>query len=132
MLQPDTLKDLDSVECKSQSVRGKMLEKEAVDFSTLDLHRDHEAKSSLFCKDTVHHASICSRAISECDADNYLKFFESNVSRHSLQAVSISCSEQDRYLVARQGESTYYIAFQSETDWPELKSFIKGIRLLSV
>ena len=91
-----------------------------------------ETKEPLFCKDTVYHASICCHAINECDAGNYQKFFKTKekVPGHSLEEVSISRSKQDRYLIARQGESTFYFAFQSEPDlsmWPKLfKSFSEG------
>ena len=89
-----------------------------------------EPSGPLFCKDTVYHASICSRAINECDPGDYLKFFKTKIPGHSFQAVSISRSKQDRYLIAQQGESTYYFAFQSEPDlskWPKLfKSFSEG------
>ena len=91
-----------------------------------------EAKEPLFCKDTVYHASICSRAINECDAGNYQKFFKpkEKVPGHFFEEVSISRSKQDRYLIARQSESTFYFAFQSEPDlskWPKLfKSFSEG------
>ena len=68
----------------------------------------------LFCKDTVYHASICSHAVNQSDAGDYLKFFKTKYPGHSFQAVSISRSKQDRYLIARQGDSTYYFAFQSE------------------
>ena len=91
-----------------------------------------EIRSPLFCKDTVYHASICSLAVNTHDAGNYLKFFKNKemVPGHSFKEVSISRSKQDRYLIARQGESTYYFAFQSEPDlskWPKLfKSFKEG------
>ncbi len=70
----------------------------------------------LFCKDTVYHAGICSLAVSTCDAGNLLGLFKDRekVPGHSFREVSISRSKQDRYLVARQGESTFYFAFQSE------------------
>ena len=91
-----------------------------------------EVKSPLFCKDTVYHASICSLAVNTHDAGNYLKFFKNKemVPGHSFEEFSISRSKQDRYLIARQGESTYYFAFQSEQElsrWPKLfESFKKG------
>ena len=103
-----------------------------VDESNCEPLSSSEAKEPLFCKDTVYHASICSRAINECDAGNYQKFFKTKekVPGHSLQEVSISRSRQDRYLIARRGESTYYFAFQSEPDlskWPKLfRSFSEG------
>ena len=89
----------------------------------------------LFSKDTVYHASICSLAVNdvkECDPGNYQKFFQKNpmIRGHDFQEVSISRSKKDRYLIARQGESTIYIAFQSEPSiqqWPNLfRSFSEG------
>ena len=91
-----------------------------------------EVRNPLFCKDTVYHASICSLAVNTHDAGNYLKFFKNKemVPGHSFKEASISRSKQDRYLIARQGESTFYFAFQSEPDlsrWPKLfKSFSEG------
>ena len=104
----------------------------AVSESSCEPLSPSETKEPLFCKDTVYHASICSRAINECDAGNYLKFFKTKekVPGHSFKEISISRSKQDRYLIAQQGESTFYFAFQSEPDlsmWPKLfKSFNKG------
>ncbi len=86
----------------------------------------------LFCKDTVYHAGICSLAVSTSDAGNLLGFFKDKekVPGHSFKEVSISRSKQDRYLVARQGESTFYFAFQSEpklSEWAkQFKSFYEG------
>ena len=103
-----------------------------VDESSCEPLSPSETKEPLFCKDTVYHASICSRTINECDAGNYQKFFKTKekVPGHSFQEVSISRSKQDRYLIAQQGESTFYFAFQSEPDlskWPKLfKSFSEG------
>ena len=111
---------------------AELFEKAAVDKSGYEAISPSETKEPLFCKDTVYHASICSRAINECDAGNYLKFFKTKekVPGHSFQEVSISRSKQDCYLIARQGESTFYFAFQSESDlskWPKLfKSFSEG------
>ena len=91
-----------------------------------------ESREPLFCKDTVYHASVCCHAINECNAGNYQKFFKpkEKFPGHSFEEVSISRSEQDRYLIALQGESTFYFAFQSEPDlskWPKLfKSFSEG------
>ena len=75
-----------------------------------------KASQPLFSKDTVYHAGICCFAVSTCDAGNYQSFFKKkdSVPGHSFQAVSISRSKQDRYLIARQDDSTYYFAFQSE------------------
>ena len=109
---------------------AEIFEKTAVDKLSCEPLSPSEPSGPLFCKDTVYHASICSRAINECDAGDYLKFFKTKVPGHSFQAISISRSKQDRYLIAQQGESTYYFAFQSEPDlskWPKLfKSFSEG------
>ena len=108
----------------------------AVDESSFEPISPSESREPLFCKDTVYHASVCCHAINECDAGNYQKFFKTKekVPGHSLQEVSISRSKQDRYLIARQGESTFYFAFQSEPDllkWPKLfKSFNEGEKYL--
>ena len=101
------------------------------DSSTDQGQESSEIRGPLFCKDTVYHASICSLAVNTHDAGNYLKFFKNKemVPGYSFEEFSISRSKQDRYLIARQGESTYYIAFQSEelSRWPKLfKSFKKG------
>ena len=89
-------------------------------------------KSRLFSKPVVYHASICSLAVNKTDAGEYQKFFKDkhSVPGHSFKEVSISRSKQDRYLIATQDDSTYYIAFQSEpniTEWPKrFKSFENG------
>ena len=94
-----------------------------------------EETHPLFSKDTVYHAGICSLAVNdvkECDPGNYQKFFQKNplIRGHDFQQVSVSKSKNDRYLIARQGESTVYIAFQSEPciqQWPKLfRSFSEG------
>lgn len=90
-----------------------------------------KASEPLFSKDTVYHAGICSLVVTTCDAGNYQSFFKKKdlVPGHSFQAVSISRSKQDRYLVARQGDSTYYFAFQSQPillDWQPFISFNEG------
>ena len=98
------------------------------------------ASEPLFCKDTIYHASICSRIVSDMsyDAGNYQKAFKNQdvVPGHSFTSVSMSRkkhdprSKQDRYLVAQKGESTYYFAFQSEpnlSEWGRLfNSFDEG------
>ena len=87
----------------------------------------------LFNKDTVYHAGICSLAVCTRDAGNYQQFFkdEELVPGHSLTGVSLSRSKQDRYLIARQGDSTVYLGFQSEPlllEWSkQFKSFGKGV-----
>ncbi len=89
-------------------------------------------KLSLFSKPVVYHASICSLAVNKTDAGEYQKFFKDKrfVPGHSFNEVSISRSKQDRYLIATQDDSTYYIAFQSEpniTEWPKrFASFENG------
>ena len=89
-------------------------------------------EKSLFCKDSVYHASVCSLAVNVCTAGEYQKFFKKSlmVPGHTFQAVSISRSKQDRYLIAKQGDSTYYFAFQSEPKfdhWPkQFNSFTEG------
>ena len=90
-----------------------------------------KASEPLFSKDTVHHAGICSLVVTTCDAGNYQSFFKKKdlVPGHSFKAVSISRSKQDRYLVARQGDSTYYFAFQSQPkllEWQQFISFNEG------
>ena len=117
--------------CKwSLQLVAETFKKTAVDELSCEPLSPSEPSGPLFCKDTVYHASICSRAVNESDAGDYLKFFKTKVPGHSFQAVSISRSKQDRYLIAQQGESTYYFAFQSEPDlskWPQLfKSFSEG------
>ena len=109
---------------------AETFEKTAVDKLSSEPLSPSEPSEPLFCKDTVYHASICSRTINDSDAGDYLKFLKAEFPGHSFQAVSISRTKQDRYLIARQGESTYYFAFQSEPDlskWPQLfKSFSEG------
>ena len=106
---------------------AEAFEKTKVDELNCESHSCNKPSGPLFCKDTVYHASICSRAVNESDASEHLK---TKFPGHSFQAVSISESKQDHYLIAQQGESTYYFAFQSEPDlskWPELfKSFSEG------
>ncbi len=93
-------------------------------------------KLPLFSKPVVYHASICSLAVNKTDAGEYQKFFKDKrfVPGHSFREVSISRSKQDRYLIATQDDSTYYIAFQSEpniTEWPKrFKSFGHGRLIL--
>ena len=94
--------------------------------------RSKSQEESLFCKDSVYHASVCSLAVNVCTAGEYQKFFKKSplVPGHTFQAVSISRSKQDRYLIAKQGDSTYYFAFQSEpkfNQWPkQFTSFSEG------
>ena len=89
-------------------------------------------KVPLFSKPVVYHASICSLAVNKTDAGEYQKFFKDKrfFPGHSFKEVSISRSKQERYLIATQDDSTYYIAFQSEpniTEWPKrFTSFENG------
>ena len=82
----------------------------------------------LFSKHVVYHASVCCQAVNNCTHNNCSAFFKDGVG-HSFKEVSISRSEEGRYLIAVQ-DSTYYIAFQGEPDiaqWPEkYKSFSEG------
>ena len=91
----------------------------------------------LFSKDTIYHASICCQALTCCTAGDYQKFFKDKqrVPGHSFQAVSISRptpdgKQHERYLIAKQGESKYYIAFESQpvlSQWPKkCNSFVEG------
>ena len=97
-----------------------------------DAQVQNESHDVLFCKDTVYHAGICSLALNTCDAGNYQKFFKDKqkVPGHSFQALSISRSKHNRYLIARQGSSTHYFAFESLpnfSQWPQqFKSFGHG------
>ena len=92
-----------------------------------------EATSELlFNKDTVYHAGICSLVIHTCDPGNYQQYFKDKemVPSHSFTEVSLSRSRQDRYLIARQDDSTIYLGFQSEPlllEWSkQFKSFSEG------
>ena len=83
-----------------------------------------------FSKRLFYHASLCSLAVNRCTVDNCQEFFKDQ-KFHSLKEVSLSHSSHKRYLVASGGDSTYYIAFQSEPDvkWWSQKytSFNEGI-----
>ena len=115
-------------------LKGPDLQSDEPDISEPN-HVQPQSKSQekpLFCKDSVYHASICSLAVNVCTAGEYQKFFKKSpmVPGHTFQAVSISRSKQDRYLIAKQGDSTYYFAFQSEpkfNQWPkQFNSFTEG------
>ena len=86
------------------------------------------AKPPLFSKPVVYHTSVCCHAVNICTHNDYSTFFKDEVG-HSFKEVSISRSEEGRYLIAVQ-DSTYYIAFQSEPNiaqWPErYQSFSEG------
>ena len=119
------------------------LKKVEEDFKEVDLLQPTDQSSSegclaepLFSKDTVYHASICCQALASCTAGDYQRFFKDRekVPGHSFEAVSISRpspgQQHERYLIAKQGESKYYIAFESQPDlslWQKkYKSFIQG------
>ena len=98
---------------------------------------DPQHTDPLFSKDTIYHASICCQALACCTAGDYQNFFKDTqrVSGHSFQAISISHPTSDgkqheRYLIAKQGESKYYIAFESQpvlSQWlKKCHSFIDG------
>ena len=109
--------------------------KESSQHNGADISSPLEVSEPLFCKDTVYHASLCCQAVSSCTARDYQQFFKNKelVPGHSFDAISISrhdSSLREQYLIAKQGESTYYIVFQSETnlrEWPKkCASFIQG------
>ena len=112
--------------------------KESSQHNAADVSSPLEVSEPLFCKDTVYHASLCCQAVSSCTAGDYQHFFKNKelVPGHLFDAISISRPRHDsnslreKYLIAKQGDSTYYIAFQSETDireWPKkCASFIQG------
>ena len=83
----------------------------------------------LFNKDTVYHAGICSLAVCTRNPGNYQQLFKDNeiVPGHSFTELSLS---QSGYLIARQGNSTVYLGFQSEPlllEWSrQFKSFSEG------
>ena len=110
----------------------------ASDSNTHDILSPIESCEPLFSKDTIYHASICCHALTRCNAGDYQKFFKDKetVPGHSFQAVSISrptpdSNQHERYLIARQGESKYYIAFESQphlSQWREkYQSFVEGL-----
>ena len=89
------------------------------------------ARESLFSKDTVYHADICCRVLATGDAGNYQSLFKKlpNGQGHSFKAVSMSRSKTERLLIAEQGESVFYFAFESRpqiSDWKDYKSFNEG------
>ena len=89
------------------------------------------AREPLFSKDTVYHADICCRVLATGDAGNYQSLFKKlpNGQGHSFKAVSMSRSKTERLLIAEQGESVFYFAFESRpqiSDWKDYKSFDDG------
>ena len=125
--------------CKqAQEMAVKVYAQSAEECGEIVASKDKSSSSSepLFCKDTVYHAGICSLAVTSSTAGDYQKFFKDRekVPGHTFQELSISRSKQDRYLIARQSDSTYYFAFQSEPsllEWPkQFKSFYEGTSLV--
>ena len=112
--------------------------KESSQHDAADVSSPLEVSEPLFSKDTVFHASLCCQAVSSCTAGDYQQFLKNKelVPGHSFNSISISRPRHDsnnlreQYLIAKQGESTYYIAFQSEAnlrEWPKkCASFIQG------
>ena len=91
---------------------------------------DSSQTKSLFCEDTIYHASLCCLAVNNCSNNSCQQFFsDRNKTRgHSFSEVSLSVGDTERCLIAKQGESTYYIAFQGRTDiheWPDLYTSFK-------
>ena len=90
-----------------------------------------QPKEPLFSKDTVYHADICCRVLAEGDAGNYQSLFKKlpNGQGHSFTSVSMSRSKTERLLIAEQGDSLIYFAFESRpqlSDWKGYKSFNEG------
>ena len=85
---------------------------------------------SLFCKNTLHHASLCCDAINTTNPANAPTYFQSKNPHHNFTEVSFS---QNRgsitpYLIAVQQE-ILYIAFQGTfllSDWKNVGSFDEG------
>ena len=92
-----------------------------------------EEMASLFSKDVVYHACLCSLATSTCTVADYKDLFNKKFPEHSLEEASLSRSQDredvDRYLIARQ-RKVFYVAFQSEpffSDWmKKFTSFEQG------
>ena len=89
-------------------------------------------KEPLFSKDTIYHADLCCRVLAEGDAGNYQSLFKKlpNGQGHSFKAVSMSRSKTARLLIAEQGDSLIYFAFEGRPqllDWKGYKSFDEGV-----
>ena len=89
------------------------------------------AREPLFSKHTVYHSDIMCRVLATGDAGNYQSLFKKlpNGQGHSFKAVSMSRSKTERFLIAEQGESVFYFAFEGHTqisDWKDYKSFDEG------
>ena len=86
-----------------------------------------KVQPSLFSKNTLYHAGLCSQAVSTCNAGTFMKFFDNQVTNHLLKEVSMSISSEkknvDRYIIAKQG-NVIYVAFESE---PTLSRWMEGV-----
>ena len=95
-----------------------------------DLPEDSSQTKALFGEDTIYHASLYCLAVNECSSNSCQQLFSdrSKMRGHSFSEVSLSVGDAERCLIAKQGESTYYIAFQGRTDiheWPKLYTSFK-------
>ena len=103
------------------------------DSIALDDDQVKNGKEPFFNKNVVYHATICSHAVSTCDAGNYQKFFSKDPvnGRHYLTNVSFSHFKAQRYLAAQEKDNTLYFAFCGEPSlkvWGEkYPSFNEGI-----
>lgn len=97
----------------------KFLNPEVKPKSSDDLEDGKGSEKSLFCEDTVYHASLCCNAL---ETKNVTTFF--GECKHQFEELSISRSDRenvDRYLISRKGK-TYFIAFLGESvysEWPK-------------
>ena len=121
---------------KAQQLATEEFAKKSSESSSATLCVSGASKSfavePLFCKDTVYHAGVCCQAVCDCSAGDYQKFFNNKelVPGHAFKAVSFSRSKKETFLIAQQGESTYYFAFKGRpclSDWTKgCKSFSEG------
>ena len=124
---------------KAQQIATDEYAKRSLDTSSVHLINRSELEASksvavgpLFCKDTIYHAGVCSQAVCDCSAGDYQKFFKNKqfVPGHAFKAVSFSRLKRETFLIAQQGESTYYFAFKGRptlSDWTKgYKSFSEG------
>ena len=92
-----------------------------------------ERAEPLFSKPVVYHVSVCCLAVNKCTYSDCSAFFKDKIDGHSFKEVSISQSEEGRYLIAVQ-DSTNYIAFQGEPNiaqWAKnYQSFSEGTIIL--
>ena len=89
----------------------------------LALVKEIDREPPLFCKDTIHHASLCCLAVTTCSSENIENFFSRKNPQHNLKEVSFcqGNSSFKKYLIAMK-ENTIYVAFQGEpalSKWTE-------------